>query len=414
MMFPRFSPDYHWQDLFDCFLLTPNSTISRFEEEMAYRAGHNYGISFRYGRSGLFYLLKALGAKNKKVILPSYTCVVVAHAIVCSGNIPIFLDNASTSFQPGPKDYLEVIDSDTVMVIPTHLFGFSQEVEELYMEIKKKHPHIFVLQDCAHSFFCRDIKGIEVTRWGDGALFGLNISKLVNTVKGGALTLKDKELGLQVRSHIPPQKSSFSESFYARLYVIAAAFGFSPLFYKNLYWLINHTSLFKSQIEYYKPDQIALPQDFAKPMSSFESKIGVRSLRRLEERVARRKEISAIYLQGLLALEKKGKLKLPPSHEGYTWSHFPILVAPEIRTTFLTWLRENSIFEPGVIVDYAISEFPVYINRGYMPCPQAASVVNQIINLPLTLGEGLFFPRDYLRTAKNIVKDIYLFFNENF
>ena len=92
-MIPRFSPNYSVPDLFQCFRPSRENANALLEAEFILRTGHNQAILFRYGRSGIYFLLKALGAQGKKVILPAYTCVVVAHAVQLSGNIPVFLDN---------------------------------------------------------------------------------------------------------------------------------------------------------------------------------------------------------------------------------------------------------------------------------------------------------------------------------
>ena len=198
-MIPRFSPNYSIKNIFSIFMPVNENSISYLENLFIQKTKYKNAIFFRYGRSGIYYLLKALGAKNKKVVLPSYSCVVVANAIEMSGNIPVFLDNEKNCFQPNPESYFNAIDKDTVMIIPTHLFGITQEFENEFKKIKMMYPNIFILQDCAHSFFCKDKKGNFVGKWGDGALFGMNISKLINSVKGGMLTLNDTKLSEEIR-----------------------------------------------------------------------------------------------------------------------------------------------------------------------------------------------------------------------
>ena len=58
------------------------------------------------------------------------------------------------------------------MVIPTHLFGITQETRELYDYLKRTYPSIFVLQDCAHGFFCKGKNGDLVLKRAMGQFLG--------------------------------------------------------------------------------------------------------------------------------------------------------------------------------------------------------------------------------------------------
>src|SRR5690606_16134990 len=105
-MIPRFSPDYRSRQMWQCLLPSRKNAVEELETLFRERTGHSAALTFRYGRTGLYFLLKALGASGKKVILPAYTCVVMAHAVALSGNKPVFLDNRKGKFQPDPNDYL--------------------------------------------------------------------------------------------------------------------------------------------------------------------------------------------------------------------------------------------------------------------------------------------------------------------
>ncbi|PLX30227.1 MAG: hypothetical protein C0582_01585 [Alphaproteobacteria bacterium] len=68
--------------------------ILRFEQEFAKLAGQSHAIFFPYGRTAQLAILNALKLIEKgktEVILPSYSCVVVAHAIKKAGLTPVFI-----------------------------------------------------------------------------------------------------------------------------------------------------------------------------------------------------------------------------------------------------------------------------------------------------------------------------------
>lgn len=401
-MIPRFSPDYNLSDAAMALLPTKLGERTRFEREFAAYAQQANGISFRYGRSGLYFLLRALGAKNRKVIMPAYTCVVVANAVVLSGNIPVFLDCAFGKFQPAPEDYLTAIDHETAMIIPTHLFGIAEETASLVDEVRRLHPHVFVLQDCAHSMVCHDSSGRAVTQFGDGALFGLNISKLVNSVKGGMLTLQDSRLAEEVRRVIKAESPAGGSDFLQRIYVLAAAAAFTPLGYELVSYLQTNTKLLSSQTDYYDPARIDLPSDFSLSLGEFSSKIGRRSLAKFDQRRERRQEIAKFYYDQFQQFSVNAIL--PTWSDGYTWSHFPVLVDSSVRESIRADIASQLRAECGVIVNYSVPDLVAYRNAGHAPCPRANALVDKIINLPLTYREGIYGISHWRKRAAEVVR----------
>ena len=210
-MLARFSPNYDLKDL-QSILSSNNGKTNEFLNKFKNLTNFQNIIFRRYGRTCLFELIKALDIKQKEIIIPAYTCVVVAHAIVKSGNIPVFIDNEKDSFHPKINDYLKKITKKTAMIIPTHLFGIFQNFKKLNNKIKKVNPKIFILLDCAHSFLPEKKYHQYIGLNCDGVLFGLNISKLINSYKGGILLLNDKKLFFKMNKN-----SSTSDLFFSNL-----------------------------------------------------------------------------------------------------------------------------------------------------------------------------------------------------
>ncbi|MCC8417820.1 MAG: DegT/DnrJ/EryC1/StrS family aminotransferase [Rickettsia endosymbiont of Bryobia graminum] len=408
-MFPRFSPNYSFKELIQVFLPSRKNAVKILEDKMAMMSGHSNAIAFSYGRSGIYFLLKSLGAKNKKVIIPSYTCVVVAHAIIKSGNIPVFLDNTTNTFQPDPSDYLQTIDDQTVMVIFTNLFGITEEVSNIYHYIKLNHPQVFILQDCAHSFFCKDQNADLVTKYGDGAIFGMNISKLINSVKGGMLTLQDQNLSQKVREIINLKPQSFISTVLSRIYVFVSCFAFSNILYRITYLLQCRTKLLTKFTTYYTDDCIDMPDDYTYQMSPFGAEIGLLSLAKYENRIAVRKNIANIYLNKLKSLSKKIIIKLPNDNPGNTWSHFPVIIPKEFKYKIIKDF--SSMYEIGEIVDYSITDLSSYKTMG-KKCINSSNDAEYVINLPLTYGEGIFALANPQDEANKFIDKFILEMNE--
>ena len=190
-MIPRFKPFLGGAELLALFRSSPNA-VAAFEGEFAETFHVRQAIAFAYGRSALWALFKALDMKDADVIMPAYTCVVVAHATVLSGNVPRFVEIGLTDYTMDLDRMAAAITPRTGAIVATHLFGYPQNVDRLdslVREAEARFGHkIPVIHDCAHSFGAQ-WQGHAVQRRGTAALFGLGISKTITAIFGGMLTL---------------------------------------------------------------------------------------------------------------------------------------------------------------------------------------------------------------------------------
>src|SRR5262245_48380363 len=76
-------------------LLDDENEVEQFEREFAKTVGAREGLAVNSGTSALHLALHALGVGvGDEVILPSYTCVALLHAIHACGATPVLADNA--------------------------------------------------------------------------------------------------------------------------------------------------------------------------------------------------------------------------------------------------------------------------------------------------------------------------------
>ena len=186
-MIARFKIELSFQDILEIFK-TNKSAIGIFEKELRKKFGFKYAFSYAYGRSALKFLIESTGIRNSEIILSGYTCSVVAHAVVLSRNIPVFVDINLKNFNPSVKAICNAITPRTRFVILSHTFGFPQNSKAMENEIKKyekKYKHkLWLINDCAHSFDAKNSNN-RVMDYGDATIFGLNISKSITSIFGG-------------------------------------------------------------------------------------------------------------------------------------------------------------------------------------------------------------------------------------
>ncbi|NER94652.1 MAG: DegT/DnrJ/EryC1/StrS aminotransferase family protein [Symploca sp. SIO1B1] len=385
-MIPRFKPTLGWQELKSILLPSQADNIEQFEQAFAQAMGQKDAVAFPYGRSALWTFLKALDIKEAEIIVPAYTCVVVAHAIVLSHNIPKFVDIDLENFNLN-LDLLEAaITPKTKVVVATHLFGFPLDVQTLKQIVLKAEQRfgnkIWIIQDCAHSFRATH-QGKLVTQVGDASLFGLNVAKYITSLSGGMLSFSDLSLADKVRQYrdqtfIP---STLTSLCLRRSYFLANLFAFSNWGYPLIHWLINNTAFIDSFVKYYDESIINLPKDFQRFLMPVEASLGQLQLEKLSNFEFRRREIAQKYYR---ALRDINHLIIPPYNNNATYSHFVALLAPGIeREQYITNFAKAGI-EIGYKLEYCLPVMKSYAQRYHSaPCPNALEASRRIINLPI-------------------------------
>lgn len=168
------------------------AVIRSYEKLFAEKVSCSSAISFGSGRMALYALLEALDiGEGDEVILPSYTCVVVANSIIYRGAIPIYVDVDENNFNIDISKIEPAISNKTKAILAQHTFGFACEVEQI-LNLAKKY-NICVIEDCAHSLG-GSFQGKPLGSFGHASFFSTDHSKITSTFLGGMVTTKDEEL----------------------------------------------------------------------------------------------------------------------------------------------------------------------------------------------------------------------------
>ena len=361
--------------------------VPEFEREFARTFEAHHAIAFSYGRTALWALFKALGIEGAEIVLPAYTCVVAAHAVVLSGNVCRFVDASLDDYGMNLDELERAITPRTRAVIPTHVFGYPMDTDCVRAIVaaaeRRFQTRILTIQDCAHSFAAtRD--GRSVCGAGDAALFGLGISKLMTSIFGGMLTTDDDALAARVRRFRDQatRPATLAKSAQRRAYLVAAAAAFSAPAYGVVRWLESDTRLLDGMSKAYHLDGIIhFPPDYLDAMSDVEARVGLVQLARYPGFVEERRA-HARYYDGALAGIRGWDLA--PIADGATYSHYVIRVPnrSELRRRLL-----RSGVELGEIIQYSVPHMTPY-NRDTAPgaYPNAKLASERTINVPVYTG----------------------------
>ena len=140
-MIPRFKPSLNLREILRLFRLN-RGAVERFEKEFAKKFQSIDAVAFPYGRSAQWAFLKALGIENAEIIMPAYTCSVVAHAVTLSGNEPRFIDIDLQDYNMNLDLAEAAINERTRVIIATHTFGYPQDLERLESMVEKAEKKI--------------------------------------------------------------------------------------------------------------------------------------------------------------------------------------------------------------------------------------------------------------------------------
>jgi len=132
-----------------------------------------------------------------EVIVPDYTFVASASAVIAVNAVPIFCDIDPETFVMDVPKLEPLISERTRAIIAVHLGGNPVDME-LLCSIAAKH-RLAVVEDCAHAHGSR-YKGRRVGNWGDAGTFSFQASKIITAGEGGVIVCNDDELAKRIYS----------------------------------------------------------------------------------------------------------------------------------------------------------------------------------------------------------------------
>lgn len=132
-----------------------------------------------------------------EVIVPSFTWVATANAVIYCGATPVFADISLDTFNLTAQEIERRITPRTRAVIPVHLFGLAADMDAI-MAVARKHG-LAVVEDaaCALGTLWR---GRHVGAFGGGGAFSFHPRKAITTGEGGMYTTADPEKARRARS----------------------------------------------------------------------------------------------------------------------------------------------------------------------------------------------------------------------
>jgi len=326
--------------------LTHGPKTTEFEEIFAEYIGVKHAVAMNSCTSALFLSLIANGIKGD-VLVPSFTFVASANAIVTAGLNPVFVDINYHDCNVNPDVLEEYITANTEAIMIVHFAGQCCDMDKINTFVKKH--GILLVEDSAETIG-GTFKGKMSGSWGTGC-FSFFPTKNITTGEGGMLTTNDDEFAHKVRT------------------------------------LIAH-GIEKSTLERQRGDypwhRVATMSGFNFRLSNVLAAVGVEQMKKLDKMNEARRGNSEYLIDKLKHIEE---IDLPVRNIDchHVYQMFTIKLNKGDRDSMVLWLRENGI-EASVHFTPPVHHHPAFRKYRDNYLPVTENIAKSILTLPMFPG----------------------------
>jgi len=338
-------------------MLREGPITEQFEEYFRKRVNANYAYSVSSGTAALQLAVQSCVPAGSKVLVPAFTFIASASAVIHAGCRPVFVDIDPDSFLMDIEDAWKKVDEETRAVLPVHLFGNIADYEPL-LELREEFD-LCIVHDCAQALGST-YKEIELGEFDDLSCFSFYPTKIITTGEGGMVVTNNEEYaywGRLMKNHGETEK-------------------------------YNHTIL-----------------GFNHRSNEISAILGLDQLTRLEEALRRRGEIAKYYDLAIGNIDGIKSQRINPGTDS-CYNYYTIQVDLEkglSRDKIVEELRKMNI-EAAIHYPCALTEqlaLKEYITE---PCPKAESLSKRVFSIPIHSHLSDSEMEYIVLTLRNIVK----------
>jgi perosamine synthetase len=245
------------------WISSSGSAVRRFESEFAAYCGSRHGIAVSSGTAALHLALRSANVgPGDEVIIPDFTMIAVAYAVLYCGARPVLADVETDTGNLDASRLEAKFSRRTKAVIAVHTYGHPCDLDPL-LKIARRHKAL-VIEDAAEAHGAL-YKGKRCGGIADLGVFSFYANKIVTTGEGGMVVTNNTKLAARCR------------------------------YLRDLCFTPGHEHDFRH-------DEIG----FNYRLSSLQAALGIAQLEKITDTIARKKRIAAHYnkaLSGLKGLE---------------------------------------------------------------------------------------------------------------
>lgn len=331
--------------------LTQGPKVNELQNLFADRHQVKHALAVSNCTTALHLALIAVGVKaGDEVIVPAFTWVSTANAVIYCNAIPVFVDVDPLTFNIDLKKIKEKVTSKTKAIIPVHLFGLCADVDA----IKAEFPDLKIVEDAACAAGS-GLRGRPAGSLGDVGCFSLHPRKSVTTGEGGMLTTNNVEM------------------------------------FAHMDMLRNHGASISEEQRHKGPKPYILPEfnmmGFNYRMTDLQGAVGVVQIKKLDMFIDEREKWARYYSKELSVIPW---LRSPIVPEGFKhgWQSYVLFIdesrSPKKRNDIMEYLQQNGIStRPGTHAVHMLGYYAKTFNIKPNDYPGAYACNEYSMSIPL-------------------------------
>jgi perosamine synthetase len=172
--------------------------VTRFEESFAAVVGRRYAVAVCNGSVALDAAIVALGiGEGDEVIIPTFTIISCAAAIVRVGAIPVVVDADPITWNMNVEEVKLKITSKTKAIMVVHIYGLPVDMAPI--ESIAKEYGLKIIEDAAE-VHGQTYHGRKCGSFGEVSTFSFYPNKHITTGEGGMIVTDSLEIAERCRS----------------------------------------------------------------------------------------------------------------------------------------------------------------------------------------------------------------------
>ncbi len=335
--------------------------LEAFEHSWAEYCGRAYGVAVSSGTAALDVAMTACELNpGDEVILPAFTIISCAQAVVRAGSTPVLVDCDPETWCMDVGEVARKVTSRTRAVMPVHIYGHPVDMGALE-EVADRFG-LMVVEDAAEAHGA-EYAGRRCGSFGDVSCFSFYANKIVTTGEGGMVLTDSAVLAERARS-------------------------LRNLCFRNDRRFVHHELGFNYR------------------MTNVQAAIGLAQVERVDATVTRKREIARAYSCGLQAVSE---LQLPvelPGVKNVYWMYGVVLRdgMDMDATAFAKELARRGVDTRPFFV--GMHQQPVFRRMGLF-CDETYPVTERLSERGLYLPSGTALTMEDVEVVCRAVREVF-------